>query len=289
MTTIFNQNVKVLYLLCLIAFLTSCSEKEHANSNEISEAEITNILTEMKSLGDSQGKIIKFEMKNLKEKNYSKYFDVVDNSDKVMAFAKGQDFQKNGGPGDNYTVTCTWGSGEPVVTECGESVSCAGQATWDCLENGGCATICNAVITYVPGNIPNNLEPYNSESIEQLKSILSEIVEMSSKKDKGVSFSISRNKDDYNLNKATYLDDTSNMNNSIISSARTFQVDCYGSDGEILWQGNYYDQLSASQGILDCTDRDGGCAEICEIVARYAYIERVVDKTLIDDITLDDE
>ena len=155
MKTIFNQNLKTLYFVCLILLLVSCSEKDDTNTDEISQVDIEEILTEMKSLGESEGKIIVFEMKNFKEKDFTKYFEIIENSEKVLAFATGQDINKRG-PGDNYTVTCTWGNGESEVTECGESVACAGQATWDCLENGGCATICNAKITFTPANISNN-------------------------------------------------------------------------------------------------------------------------------------
>lgn len=141
MKTIFNQNLKTLYFVCLILLSVSCSEKDDTNTGEISQVDIEEILTEMKSLGESEGKIIVFE--------------IIENSEKVLAFATGQDINKRG-LGDNYTVTCTWGNGESEITECGESVPCAGQATWDCLENGGCATICNAKITFTPANISNN-------------------------------------------------------------------------------------------------------------------------------------
>lgn len=263
MKTILNQNLKTLYFVRLILLSVSCSEKDDANTNEINQVDIEKVLTEMKNLGESEGKIIVFEMKNLKEKDYAKYFEVIENSEKVLAFASCQGINKRG-PGDNFTVTCTWGNGESEVTECGESVSCAGQATWDCLENGGCATICNAKITFTPANISSNKK---SKSLKQLDSILSEVINLSNSKNRNIEFTIKRNKDTYELSKVIYLENTSNTQSK---SERTFQVDCWGSDGELLWQDTYYDKLSASEGILKCTDKDGGCADICEIVARFS-------------------
>lgn len=258
--------------MTIFSFLSSCTNNEEVSidSNSKIQENINSVLAEMKSLGDSQGKIIVYEVKNISKKDYQKYFEVIKNSKKVLDFALGSDSNQRKGPGDNYTVTCTWGNGETTVTECGESTSCAGQATWDCLENGGCATICNAKITYTPSKI----KPYQVPKKEAIESVLKQAVKISSLQNEAISFSIAYDKEKYWLKNTTSLKKESF---STLSRKRpgTFQVDCYGSDGELMWSDTYYDDVSASQGILDCTDRDGGCAEICEIYARYFPKEKI--------------
>ncbi|QHI36469.1 hypothetical protein IMCC3317_18320 [Kordia antarctica] len=259
-----NQHFKIMYLVCLLVLTVACSDTEETNSNNIQEATIEKILQDMKKVGDAKGKIVVFEMKNYKGQDYKEHFELIENSTKVLAFATGLK-NNSKSPGDNYTVTCTWGDGDTTVTECGESAGCAGQATWDCLENGGCATVCNAKITYTP-SITESSVAKNNKPIQQILAILDEVVKTSTANNKGVTFTISRNKDTYKLKELSFIE-TSQKNN--MKSGRTFQVDCYDGEGELLWQESYYDTLSASAGILKCTDEDGGCAEICEIYAAF--------------------
>lgn len=259
-----NQHFKIIYFICLLVLTVACSDTEETTSNEIQEATIEKILQDMKEVGDARGKIVVFEMKNYNGQDYKKHFELIENSTKVLAFATGLK-NNNTSPGDNYTVTCTWGDGETTVTECGENVGCAGEATWDCLNNGGCATICNAKITYTPSITESNVSKSN-KPMQQLVAILDEVVKISSANNKGVAFTISRNKDSYKLKEVSFLDGSQTTH---MKTERTFQVDCYDGEGELLWQESYYDKLSASAGILKCTDEDGGCAEICEIYAAF--------------------
>jgi hypothetical protein len=129
----------------------SCSDNEDINKSDITSQSIKKVLNEMKSLGDNENKVVTFELKNILKKDYKEHFKLINYSQKVLAFAAGTNRETI--KKDNYTVTCTWGDGSTKVTECGANVGCAGQATWDCLENGGCATICNAKITYKPAII----------------------------------------------------------------------------------------------------------------------------------------
>ncbi|WP_204343855.1 hypothetical protein [Psychroserpens algicola] len=133
---------------------TSCDSSDSAKetlSEEQIKLRIDNILSEIKAIGNESGKIVKYKFENLKKDDYMSYFDVLENSEKIIAFTNGTNPQARE-EGDNYKVTCTYGDGEVVVTECGENVGCAGQATYDCLEGGGCATICNnkAELSFTP-------------------------------------------------------------------------------------------------------------------------------------------
>ncbi|WP_299335446.1 hypothetical protein [uncultured Psychroserpens sp.] len=159
MKELFHYHSRYFLVLLLCAFalnFTSC-EKE-SNPENISSEElrlrIDKVVSKMKVLGDENSKIVTYEFANLKKDDYLGFIEIIENSAKVMDFVNGTE-NLNRGPGDDYQVTCTYGDGESVVTECGEDVGCAGQATWDCLEGGGCANVCNnkAKITYTPNNI----------------------------------------------------------------------------------------------------------------------------------------
>lgn len=142
-------------ILFIAAFgFTSCeggdSSKDDISSEQL-KLRIDNVVSEMKAIGTESGKIVKYKFENLKKDDYMSYMVVLENTDKILSFVNGTNPQ-NRGEGDNYVVTCTYGDGEIVTTECGENVGCAGQATWDCLEGGGCAGICNnkAELSFTP-------------------------------------------------------------------------------------------------------------------------------------------
>ncbi|AXG67829.1 hypothetical protein KORDIASMS9_00011 [Kordia sp. SMS9] len=259
--------LKFTYLLCFSVLLFGCSENEEdIITEEIQQKDIKNILLDMKKVGDAEEKIVVFEMKNFDKKNYEQHFELIENSKKVIAFATGSsDFRKS--PGDNYKVTCTYGNGETEVTECGEDPGCAGDATWKCLASGGCATICNAVITYTPSFNPGTAAK-KSKPVQQIETILERVQTMGQAEKKSISFTISRNKDSYTLKETTFIHNNKNTNAKRIE---TFVVYCYDSEGELLWEEIHYDRQSASADILKCTDVDGGCAEVCEINAVYIY------------------
>lgn len=267
--------VNKLFFLPFLAIIlvASCSEKDNeanifeANRSaeiEITQNQINDVFAEIKSLGDSQGKIITFDIKNLTNKNYQKHFKVVQNSKKVMDFTLGFDSSQKD-PEDNYTVTCTWGDGKTEVTECGSDVGCAGQATWDCLDLGGCAAICNARITYVPATII----PEKMNKKKAIENVLAQVEEIAGIENSDLSFTIAYNQEKYWLKE--YRKVTNHAKKNLNYQARDFQVDCYGSDGELLWSETYASKGDASIGILQCTDEDSGCAEVCEIHARFIF------------------
>jgi hypothetical protein len=258
--------LKIMYVLCFSMLFIACSQEEENSTNEIQQKDIESILLDMKKVGDAEGKIVVFKLENFEKGNYIKNFELIENTKKVMAFAQGSnDLSKS--PGDNYTVTCTWGNGDTKVSECGEDVGCAGAATWDCIDNGGCATICNAVITYTPSLNPNQAAK-NNTSIRQLEAIFENVATIANSEKKSLAFTISLNNGVYQLKETSYIDSKSKIT---AKTLRTFVVYCYDSDGELLWDETYYDKRSASVGVLKCTDEDGGCAEICEIHAAYIY------------------
>lgn len=261
-------NLKFIYLLCFSVLLFGCSENEEdIITDEIQQKDIENILSDMKKVGDAEGKIVVFEMKNFDKKDYAKSFELIENTEKVLAFASGSnDISKS--PGDDYKVTCTYGNGETEVTECGEDVGCAGAATWKCLDSGGCATICNAVLTYTPSFSPGTAAKKSTPK-QQIETILEKVETMGLAEQKSIAFTIARNKDSYTLKETTFLKKNTNTNTA--RRIETFIVYCYDSDGELLWEEVHYDRQSASVDILKCTDEDGGCAEVCEIHAVYIY------------------
>lgn len=255
MKTLFNQCLNFLLGIILIMSF-SCSQTEETNNNDFNQTDIEKMLVEMKRLAESKGKMVTFEMKNFKKKDYKQHFEVIENSERILAFALGTENQLKKDE-ENFTVTCTWGNGEVEVTEC-HSLSCAGQATWDCLDEGGCATVCGAKITYIPYSIKQKLK--QRENL--IEPILEKVENISNSKNQGISFIIATKNGEFWLKEFTLMELDHSM------KANSYQVDCYDSEGELLWIESYPDRVTAAEGILDCTDA-GGCAEICEIHARY--------------------
>lgn len=257
---------KLLFIFSLILFV-SCSEKDtvvqgkfsqsQTTQNDISKDAIENIISEMKDLGDSQEKIIVFETKNILSPNPSEYFKILNVSKKAYIFSTGSS-KVFLGPDDNYTVTCSYSDGETVVTECGNDVACAGSATWECTENGGCATICNAKITYIPASYK-----IKQKKLESLGRVLQEVEEISkSENNESLDVTLIYDGIDFTLKNTSKINTLTENKNS----TRAWQVDCFDSDGDLIWSETFEDRLDASQAILNCTDIDGGCANVCEIV-----------------------
>ncbi|MFD0862173.1 hypothetical protein ACFQ1M_08125 [Sungkyunkwania multivorans] len=264
----YNMRLKIIILkrivsssaLCLtFIILLSCSniEEEALGDDDITQKRIESTLMQMKSLGDAQGKIVKFNMEHLYENSYQKHFEVVANSKKVLDFAAGGD-SSHSRREDNYTVICFWGNGDSTVTECGDDVGCAGAATWACIQDGGCAKVCNGRISYVPKTILAEV----TVGVSAIEPIVKQAMAIGEANDQAISFTIARHKEQYWLKEIHQIDSKSGR-------PATFQLDCYGGDGELLWQEWYNDTHSLSEGILYCTDLDGGCAEVCEYYARY--------------------
>ena len=183
---------------------------------------------------------------------------------KILDFNAGRDTSKLLGPGDNYVVTCTWGDGTSTTTNCGESASCAGAATWKCLDEGGCARVCNARIRYTPGKIIEE----KVDRKESLRNVLQQVSGLSKSKGiKAASFTLGISNGKFFLKEVNKIEEKSISKLGFTPQRGGYQVDCWGGDGNLLWSASYNDSWSASEAILQCTDRDGGCADICEIQA----------------------
>ena len=143
------QKISILSSLVIIILFSSCQSQDENLHDNTEQSKIELLLNKMKEIGDTKGKIVKFNFENFNKENYLNLIEVSSHSREVFMFNN----PKIDPIEDNYTVTCYWGDGTETVTECGNDVRCAGSATWDCLDNGGCARVCNARITYVPSNL----------------------------------------------------------------------------------------------------------------------------------------
>lgn len=144
-----KKYLKHIVTICFTLILISCTDSANSDLEKEKSQKIEKLLLEMKTLGDAKGKVVVFKLENLDKEDYSELIEVVPYTKKVYTFNH-PDVEPNT---DNYTVTCNWGDGSQTITECGSDAACAGSATWNCVENGGCATICNAKIMYKPSNL----------------------------------------------------------------------------------------------------------------------------------------
>lgn len=269
LTINFFKNVHSLYLILLVIFCISCSENEVSledasfeNQNRIIQKGhtknlLSDLILEMKLLGDQNESIIVFETKNIMSSNPLEHFKILDISKKAYLFNSGNS-KAFFGPDDDYTVTCSYSDGETVVTECGNDVLCAGNATWDCTESGGCATVCNAKITYIPASYK-----LKQKKLENIDLVLREVENISKgNNNESLNVTLNYNGSEFSIKSTSILNTSSNLK----KSNRAWQVDCFNSDGDLIWSETFEDRLDASQAILNCTDHDGGCANVCEII-----------------------
>jgi len=89
-------------------------------------------------------------------------------------------------------------------------------------------------------------------------------VESQSKNSNGDSFSVKIDFDKDNF----WLNSTTKINKPISIPSRNWQVDCFDSDGELMWSDTFSVQHDASDAMVNCTN-DGGCAGICTIDIKY--------------------
>jgi hypothetical protein len=52
------------------------------------------------------------------------------------------------GSEDRCTVICKCGTDGSKATECWSDLYCTGNATFDCLDHRGCATVCNFKVSF---------------------------------------------------------------------------------------------------------------------------------------------
>ncbi len=141
------------YSLTFVLFsFISCQEntsKELTNKNTLDKKALAHIIKEMKIKADLSGKIVEFSLEYLKENTPEKHIKLKKNTDDIIAFASAAKDYKY--VGNSYMVYCSYTDGTVTTTNCGGDAGCAGAATWDCLDSGGCASICGQTkITYHP-------------------------------------------------------------------------------------------------------------------------------------------
>ncbi|WP_155839650.1 hypothetical protein [Aquimarina latercula] len=282
----FFRTKKLISIFCLMLIIISCTKEEDTTTNpdnnvvllegnEISQKTIDDIVAEMKSIGDSQGKTIEFELKHLTKPDYHKYFKIQELTQKIMIFNnadKPESFLAKSG--DNYTVTCTYGDGSTETTECGASVRCAGAATWACIDNGGCATVCNARISYTPAWNKITAEKTSKEkSIDEVLKQVEQNTIAKKSKSKAIAVTINFDGDKFWLKQLQELDEKSiQLSDGVTGDdpqlAGGWQVDCYNGDGQLQWSGTYDSRNDAGAAVILCTD-GGGCANVCSVQAIY--------------------
>ncbi|MEM9687539.1 MAG: hypothetical protein AAF934_11555, partial [Bacteroidota bacterium] len=116
----------------------------------ISGKSLETVLSEITRLGESEKKIITFDIVFNKHTNTYTYDNVriIKESKKAIAFAKGADssfkYMES-----SYQITCTDTEDHITVTNCPD-YACVGMAVALCVESGGCAKVCKAKATYYP-------------------------------------------------------------------------------------------------------------------------------------------
>ncbi|MCB0376684.1 MAG: hypothetical protein KDD04_12250, partial [Sinomicrobium sp.] len=111
------------------------------------------ILSEIAKLGESEKKIVAFDIVFDKKSHSYSYTNVkiIKESLKIRDFIKGADpdfkYAENG-----IEVECTDAEGNVTVTSCPD-YACVGYAVALCVESGGCAKVCKVAAKYYPSAI----------------------------------------------------------------------------------------------------------------------------------------
>lgn len=137
-------NLRFAYLLCFSVLLFGCSASEETIIvDEMQQKEIESVLSEMKKVGDAEGKIVVLEIKDFNKKGYEKNFELLENSKKVLAFSAGSN-DLSAATGNAFKVTYTLGNGEAKVAKC------KGEAILDCLESYASSNFNIIKMVYTP-------------------------------------------------------------------------------------------------------------------------------------------
>lgn len=242
------------FLALLFVSMLSCTESRDdlEQTPEITENMILDVLSELKSIGDKTELPVIFEFQDIHTSNRAAYIKPLNMNKHELAFYMGTNKSFNS-TRDGYTVTCTYNNGETEVTECPDT-ACAGSATWKCLRNGGCSTICNPQLMYIPASYKER-----ALKVENLSNRLKEVISESQNKG-GSSFDITIGVENskFTINKLRQISKPQN-------NTKNWEVNCYDSDGELIWSDTFDDRWDASNAIIDCVDNYDGCAEVCEI------------------------
>jgi hypothetical protein len=113
--------------------------------NSIKDSEIEQVLINMKRLGDAKGKMIVFQIDDYAKGDYIDKFKIIENTDKVLAFATGSD-NITKVSNENYTITYHGNNIQNPVKDCGSNIQLAKASIKKYLK-GGASKI---KITYTP-------------------------------------------------------------------------------------------------------------------------------------------
>lgn len=142
--------LKMMMLISIVLFMGSCSDETTSNDGNnfqsaSREAEtLENILARMKAMAVEERKIITFDL-GLEDGIYNvSNIRFLEGFEEEFAFA----YSSAGG----VQVDCTVGE-TTTSTNCPDGPgqgSCVGTAVRNCLDSGGCATVCRAQIAMAP-------------------------------------------------------------------------------------------------------------------------------------------
>jgi len=152
-----------LLLLIMALFVSSCGNEDTVENNKSEETttlqsksgedSLNSLLKDLKSLADSEGKRVAFDL-GYNGNIYTASNVRVIEDDFAYDFSIGFNSEDPLEPG-TVTISCDTGSGDPTVTNCPPNSyqgMCVGTATADCLDAGGCATTCKVPAVVTPSN-----------------------------------------------------------------------------------------------------------------------------------------
>ena len=106
-----------------------------------------------------------------------------------------------------------------------------------------------------------------AEIKESINKILKEVEDSSDLLNESFEFTIR-----FEGNNNYWLGEKTRINKNTIAKNQvkpgSYQVDCYNGDGDLMWSQGYNNRDDAGAAVILCTNQ-GGCADICEIHARY--------------------
>ena len=118
---------------------------------------INQILEKITELGDTEGNIVTFEIRRFeddKEQFILRNVVVEKDTEFLTSFMKGYDQKSFDLMRGKVTITCMLADGNAAQTSCGrKDGACIGKAVSECIDAGGCATVCSAKGTYIPENL----------------------------------------------------------------------------------------------------------------------------------------
>ncbi len=127
-----------LLILLLAIFIVSCSKETISETNSIDT-----IIDEISEIATNENKVITYEILSEKD-GYS--FEKV-NLETSKKFITNFEYNFSAARYSYVTIECSDGT----TTTCNaDDGGCVGAAVRDCLDAGGCATVCRATVTYFP-------------------------------------------------------------------------------------------------------------------------------------------